>query len=97
MILPVAGGSRQKLSANPWKQINQIVWSADGKALFLGSTSSRGDSILRMNLKGTPELLLKWNSVSLGAMTASPDGHYLGLGPMIDDSNAWIIDSFPEK
>jgi Tol biopolymer transport system component len=96
-ILPVAGGSPQKLSANPWKQISLVAWTADGKGLYLVSTSSRGDAVLRMNVNGAPELLLKWSSVSIEEMTPSPDGHCLGLGPMIEDSNAWMIDAFPEK
>ena len=95
-IIPVSGGTPQKLSALPWAELTALAWSADGKALFLTSFSSRGTSIVRMNLDGKPGLLLK-TTRDIFSIVPSPGGHYLALGPVIDNANAWTIASFPAK
>jgi Tol biopolymer transport system component len=95
-VISLAGGAPQKLSAMPWTELVAVAWAADGKSLFLASYSSRGTSILRSDLSGVTKTLLKssWDTFSLDP---SPDGHYLGLGPVIYNANAWTIPSFPEK
>ncbi|MGC1227130.1 MAG: hypothetical protein WA859_11670, partial [Candidatus Sulfotelmatobacter sp.] len=73
-----------------------VAWAADGKSLFLASFSSRGTSIIRSELAGEPKLMFK-SSWDIFSLDPSPDGHYLGFGPVIYNSNAWTIPSFPEK
>jgi hypothetical protein len=96
-VLPVAGGEAHKLSALPWKELTTISWAADGKSLLTVSTASRGDSLLRVDLASHPQLVFKWPSVQVASLSPSPDGHYVAIGAAIDDSNAWMIDAFPEK
>ena len=95
-MLPVKGGNPQKLSAMPWNELVAVTWSADGKALFLSSDSSRGSSVIRVGPGKPPELLWKtpWTVYQL---VPSPDGHYLAIGPDIADANAWIIPNFPPR
>ncbi len=95
-IVPLAGGSPQKLSAMPWTELAAVAWAADGKSLFLASYSSRGTGIVHMEFTGKSKLLFKphWDVFSLAP---SPDGHYLAFGPVITNSNAWSIASFPAK
>ncbi|MGC1370747.1 MAG: hypothetical protein WA824_01295 [Candidatus Sulfotelmatobacter sp.] len=95
-IIPLAGGTPQKFSVMPWTELVAVAWAADGKSLFLASFSSRGTSIIHSELTGEPKLLLK-SSWDIFSLDPSPDGHYLGFGPVIYNSNAWTIPSFPEK
>lgn len=95
-IIPLAGGTPQKLSAMPWTELVAIAWAADAKGLFVASYSSRGTGIVHLDLTGKPKLLFKpvWDIYSL---LPSPDGHYLAFGPIINNANAWTIASFPEQ
>jgi Tol biopolymer transport system component len=95
-IVPLTGGTTQKLSAIPWTELAAVAWAADGKSLFLASYSSRGTSILRTDLSGGTRLLLK-SSWDIFSLNASPDGHYLAFGPVVYNSNAWTIPAFPAK
>jgi Tol biopolymer transport system component len=96
-IVPLAGGTPQKLSAMPWTELVAIAWAADGKSLFLASYSSRGTSIARMDFTGGSKLLFKQPSWDILSLAPSPDGHTLAFGPVITTANAWTIASFPPK
>ncbi len=97
-IVSLAGGAvLQKLSVLPWTQLVAAAWTADGKGLFLGSFSSRGTSIVRTELTGTPKLFFKQPSWDIFALLPSPDGHALAFGPVITSANAWTIPVFPAK
>jgi Tol biopolymer transport system component len=95
-LIPIHGGAHQKLSAMPWTEITNLSWAADGKSLFLNSFSSRGSSIVHLNMNGQSKLLYK-TSWELFQLSASPDGKYLAFGPEIYDSNAWALGYFPAK
>jgi Tol biopolymer transport system component len=96
-IVPLAGGTPQKLNALPWTELAAVAWAADGKSLFLASYSSRGTSIVRMPEIGAPKLLFKQPSWDIFSLAPSPDGRYLAFGPVVTTSNAWTIASFPRK
>ncbi|MGA8151011.1 MAG: hypothetical protein WB952_08685 [Terriglobales bacterium] len=96
-IVPLAGGSPQKLSAMPWTELVAVAWAADGKSLFLASYSSRGTSLVRMDPAGKSKLLFKQPSWDIFSLAPSPDGHSLAFGPVITSANAWTIASFPRK
>jgi Tol biopolymer transport system component len=96
-VIPLAGGTPQKFSAVPWTQLVAIAWAADGKSLFLASSSSRGTTLLHEDFSGAPKQLFKQPSLDIFALAPSPDGHWLALGPVVFNSNAWTIASFPAK
>jgi len=95
-IHPLAGGTPQKISVLPYPELVAVAWSADGQSLYLDSYSSRGTTIIHSSLTGDPKPLFKstWEIFSL---SVSPDGHYLALGPVIYNANAWTIAPFPVK
>ena len=95
-VIPLNGAAPQKLSVMPWTELAAVAWAADGKSLFLASYSSRGTSIIRSELTGSPKILLK-TSWDIFSLSPSPDGRYLGFGPVLYNANAWTIPSFPEK
>ena len=95
-IVPLDGGAPQTLSAMPWTELTAVAWATDGKSLFLASFSSRGTAIVHFDFAGHSKLLFKpnWHIVTL---EPSPDGKYLAFGPVISNSNAWTMGSFPAK
>lgn len=95
-LVPVDGGARQKISAMPWTELITVAWAADGRSLFLASFSSRGTAIVHLDLAGHSKLLFKpiWHILTL---EASPGGKYIAFGPVISNSNAWTMSSFPAK
>jgi Tol biopolymer transport system component len=95
-IIPLSGGTPQKISAMPWAEITAVAWASDDKSLFIGSFSSRGTSIVHLEFDGKSKSLFKpsWDIFSL---SPSPDGHYLAFGPIVTNANAWTIASFPRK
>ena len=95
-IVPLNGGIVRKISAMPWTELSMVAWAADGKSLFLASFSSRGTAIVHLDLAGHSKLLFKpnWHILTL---EPSPDGKYLAFGPVISNSNAWTMGSFPAK
>lgn len=96
-VIPLAGGAPQKFSALPWAQLVAIAWAADGKSLFLASNSSRGTTLVHYDFSSGPKQLFKQPSLDIFALYPSPDGHQLALGPVVYNSNAWTIASFPNK
>lgn len=97
-LVPLAGGSPEKLSAMPWTELVAAAWTADGKGLFLASFSSRGTAIVRMDAKGgAPIKLMKQPSWDIFALAPSPDGHTLAFGTVTINANAWTIADFPGK
>jgi Tol biopolymer transport system component len=95
-ILPVKGGSPQKISLLPVQELGPIAWSPDGKSFLVGSFSSRGSSVYRFEPGKTPTLL--WKTVwEVDILVPSPDGEHLAIGPDIYDANAWIIPNFPTR
>ena len=96
-IISLADQSVTKLSAAPWTELCALAWSADGKGLFLGSYSSRGTSILSMELSGRPKLLFKRPNWDIYSLVPSPDGNHLAIGNVDANANAWTIPAFPNK
>ena len=95
-LVPLNGGTTQKISATPWTELITVAWAADGKSLFLASFSSRGTAIVHLDFAGHTKLLFKpnWHILTL---EPSPGGKYLAFGPLISNSNAWTMGSFPAK
>jgi hypothetical protein len=80
----------------PWTELTTVAWAADGRSLFLASFSSRGTAMVHLDFAGHPKLLIKpiWHILTL---EPSPGGKYLAFGPIISNSNAWTMGSFPPQ
>ena len=96
-VISLADKSTTRLSAMPWTQLSAIAWSADGKRLYFTSASSRGTTIVAMELGGKPAPLFKQPSWDIFSLMPSPDGRYLAFGPLTTNANAWTIANFPGK
>jgi Tol biopolymer transport system component len=95
-IVPLNGAATQKITLPQSPELLTVAWAADGKSLFAASFSSRGTSIVHLDLAGHSKVLFKANWRIL-TLEPSPDGKYLAFGPVISNSNAWTMGSFPAK
>jgi Tol biopolymer transport system component len=97
-LLSLSGGSDREITVKGWPSITGLNWSADGKGLYCGSTSSQGGSLLYVDLKGTAQVL--WQSREVGGGGAfiaghpSPDGRYVAIWGSVRKSNVWMVEGF---
>jgi Tol biopolymer transport system component len=92
-IFQVNGKLTGEIPLKGWNHLDSVAWSADGRGLFVTSYSSRGSSLLHVNLNGEIHLLRK-STMWTDTPVPSPDGRYLAFGEVIPDSNAWMIENF---
>jgi hypothetical protein len=77
--------------------MGSLDWSADGKGLCCGSSSSQSGTLLYVDLKGSAQVV--WKSGDVGgdafiAGTPSRDRGSLALCGAVRDSNAWMLEGF---
>src|SRR5262249_39997157 len=73
---------RRKLAAKGWTDLSgcSIVWSADGKALFLSKTTVKGDRVLlNVKLDGRVSVLLRTSDLEILGAIPSPDGRAIAI------------------
>jgi eukaryotic-like serine/threonine-protein kinase len=75
-------------------QVNDVTWSANGRALFC--TGRAVDFvILRLDLVGKSQILLNAGPAhTLAAPLASPDGQYLAFSQQSLQSNLFLLENF---
>jgi hypothetical protein len=70
-----------------------LVWTADGKALFLSRHLHGGTELLRLDLQGGVTRL--WKSPRpRGFGRPSPDGRHLAIYDTQQNSNMWMMENF---
>jgi serine/threonine protein kinase/Tol biopolymer transport system component len=94
-IVRLSGGPEGKLTPKGWTTTEILVWTADGKGLFISGLSHNLESLLRIDLDGRKYAL--WSSpsdlITVGA--PSPDGLHLAITQTQRVSgNIWMIEDF---
>ena len=69
-------------------------WSWDGKGFYLSSLSSKGATLLYMDLKGHATPVWEQKGGFQTWAMPSPDGHHLAILGWAVDSNVWMVESF---
>jgi hypothetical protein len=94
-LLPLSGGSGGDIVVQGWLNLAGLDWSADGKGIYVGSTSSQGGTLLYVDLKGAAQVVWqnKENTRFLGGI-ASPDGRHLAIWGAMHNSTAWMVEGF---
>jgi Tol biopolymer transport system component len=96
-FLSLSGGSDREITVKGWGNISGLDWSSDGKAIYCGSVSSRGGTLLYVDLNGRAQVLWQQRgaaSKSLLYAIPSPDGQYLAIRGGTLTSNVWMIEGF---
>jgi serine/threonine protein kinase len=93
-LISLSGAPPQPVEAKGKKILMNLKWAADGKGLFVASSTSVGSAILHLDLQGNTRLL--WEHTGSGEPYAvpSPDGRRLAIRGWIVDSNVWLMENF---
>jgi Tol biopolymer transport system component len=94
-VAPTNGGQARDITVKDWIRLMSLTWAADGNSLFASSDSSRGSTLLHIEMNGDAQPLLR-NGDDFFLLTASPDGRHLAFGAVQYNSNAWIIPDVPK-
>ncbi len=93
-ILWMNGRAPQEIAVKGWRILTDANWAADGKSLFVSSSTDRGAVLLSVDLQGNPRLLWE-NKGGIGTYAVpSPDGRHLALQGFTEDGNMWMMENF---
>jgi serine/threonine protein kinase len=93
-ILSLNGRALQEITAKGWTTLSSVVWTADGKGLFVSSYQQRGAVLLHMDLQGNTRLLWEHpGGIELYGVP-SPDGRHLAIRGWNVESNVWVMENF---
>jgi len=93
-ILSLNGRETQNITAKGWNALSSVVWTADGKGLFVSSYSQRGADMLHMDLKGNVRFLWEHPGGIEIYGVPSPDGRHLAMRGWNVESNVWLMENF---
>jgi eukaryotic-like serine/threonine-protein kinase len=94
-LLSLLGGAEREITVKGWPNITGLNWSPDGKALYCGSASPQGRTLLYVDLKRDAQVL--WQEKGAGPNiwgVPSPDGRYLAINGTAVNSNVWMVEGF---
>ena len=93
-ILSVKGRAPQDIASRERKTLSSVVWTADGKGLFVSSYTARGADMLHMDLQGNTRLLWEHPGGIEIYGVPSPDGRHLAMRGWNVEGNMWMMENF---
>jgi serine/threonine protein kinase len=93
-ILSLYGRTPLEITAKGWDTLSSVVWTADGKGLFVCSYTQRGPVVLHMDLQGNTQFLWEHPGGLELYGVPSPDGRHLAVRGWIVEGNMWMMENF---
>jgi Tol biopolymer transport system component len=93
-ILPLNGRAPLDITSKERKTLSSVVWTADGKGLFVSSYTARGADMLHMDLRGYTRLLWEQPGGIEIYGVPSPDGRHLAMRGWNVEGNMWLMENF---
>jgi len=105
-LLSLGGHAPAEVVVKGWSSLQTLDWTADGKGVFVSSTTRNGSAVLRVDLEGNAHLLWepKGSIQSYGApfisgllapwVVPSPDGRHLAICHWSFRANMWMMENF---
>ena len=94
-LLRFTDHSERTIRLKEWPRVSTIDWAADGKSLWVSTSSNTGTSaLLNVDLEGRARPVWEQTKMEVGWAIPSPDGRYLALWQASSDSNVWMIENF---
>jgi eukaryotic-like serine/threonine-protein kinase len=93
-ILSLNGRAPQDITSRERKTLSSVVWTADGKGLFVSSYTARGADMLYMDLQGNTRLLWEQPGGIEIYGVPSPDGRHLAMRGWNVEGNMWMMENF---
>jgi Tol biopolymer transport system component len=94
-LLSLRDHTERTIGLKEWPRVSTIDWAADGKSLWVSTSSNTGTSaLLNVDLQGRARPVWEQTKMEVGWAIPSPDGNYLALWQASGDSNVWMIENF---
>jgi serine/threonine protein kinase len=93
-ILSLNGSAQLEITSKGWNTLSSVVWTADGKGLFVSSYTARGADMLHMDLQGNTRLLWEHPGGIYIYGVPSPDGRRLAMRGWNVEGNMWLMENF---
>jgi hypothetical protein len=93
-IVSLDGEPARELHVKDSPRLMKTLWSADGKALFVGAAVSGGYALLRVGLDGRAEPVIANHEPDVILGLPSPDGRSLAIMAVTYNENVWMMENF---
>jgi eukaryotic-like serine/threonine-protein kinase len=93
-ILSLIGQAQRDINVKNWGSLENVDWTADGKALLASSPTQRGHALLRVDFQGNAQLLWEQQQDLETYAVPSPDGRHLAIMGWSLSSNIWSMENF---
>jgi hypothetical protein len=93
-LLKPDGQVERDISVKGWPGFNTLTWAADGQAMYCGTASRQGATLLRVDLQGNEQVLWQQKGAFYIYGIPSRDGRELAFYSRMMDSNLWMIENF---
>lgn len=92
-ILSLKGQATQEFAVKNWN--NGLDWAADGRGVFVSTSTERGSALLHVDLRGNAHVLWEQEGEFVGSYgIPSPDGRHLLMLRSSISSNIWMLENF---
>jgi eukaryotic-like serine/threonine-protein kinase len=93
-ILSLNGYATRQVNSKEVSTLSSVVWTSDGKGLFVSSHKARGADMLHMDLQGNTRLLWEHpGGVDIYGVP-SPDARHLAMRGWNVEGNMWMMENF---
>ena len=94
-LLSLSGAPAREITVKDWNSFTTVDWAADGKGLFVtSSTSGRTSTLLYLDLMGNAHSLWQVSSYQPAWAIPSRNGKYLAIPAPTVESNVWMVGNF---
>jgi hypothetical protein len=93
-LLTPAGQVERDILLKGWPGFFTLGWAPDGKAMYCGTASRQGATLLRVDLNGNAQVLWQQKGAVYIFGEPSRDGLHLAIMANVMDSNLWMVENF---
>jgi len=94
-LVTLADGVTHQVAVPGWSEFEDIAWAADGSGVYLAANLPKKAALLRLDLKGSLDVLWQSESAYVDLPVPSPDGKHIAFTVgSVGESNAWVIEQF---
>jgi DNA-binding winged helix-turn-helix (wHTH) protein/Tol biopolymer transport system component len=93
-LLAPDGQLERDIRVKGWPGFFTLAWSPDGKAMYCGTVSRLGATLLRVDLDGNAQVLWQQRGADYIYGEPSRDGRYLTIMADVMESNLWMMENF---
>ena len=93
-ILSLNSAAPRQIISKEVHTLSSVVWTGDGRGLFVSSYTARGADMLHMDLQGNTRLLWEHPGGIDVYGVPSPDGRHLAMRGWNVEGNMWLMENF---